>query len=476
MRILAFSASTVFEKLVYGGSQRILRELALYLGERGHQITILCTQRPDNDKPYFIGPGAEVKPTLRLRPTFPEPYYTAPYNITNIFEQIHRGLETADLLYIHDGELPFHFLYDDSPTVVSFRDFVYPDTLVGAFGFSADHLILASDYVAGCVRSAFSQFLPGIRSRTTVIPNGIDLQHFQPCRSIPKKLSEILGPGATGDVTLLYPHRPDRRKGLFEALDVTARIQRLFAPTGRSVKLLVPIWLDSNITDSEDHEYQAIYKIAKLRAKELGISDCLHLHRWIPFDLLPYYYSLGSATLCIGNFVEAFGNVALESIACGTPCLVSRVGALADKLPRELMPSVPFGEINEAAAIVEELVTAPFQVDEARHYLGEHFPLRGMIESYERIFESVEKQKPIKRSYDFDLGPDKQVAVPAWCRFDGKGLYHDYRYCHIDNPHLVALAERAGSGIRVRNLLELGYTDSDIATAVREGVLSMVRD
>jgi glycosyltransferase involved in cell wall biosynthesis len=476
MRVLAFSASTVFEKVTYGGSQRILREIAVHLGERGHEITILCTQRPDNAKPFFLGPGAEVKPTLRLRPTFPEPYYTAPYNIVDLFEQIYRALETVDLLYIHDGELPFHFLYASSRTVVSFRDFVYPDTLVGAFGFSADHLILASDYVAGCVRGAFSRFLPGIESRTTVIPNGVDLQHFRPRRSVSQRLSEILGWGAIGDVTLLYPHRPDRRKGLFEALDVTAKIHRVFAAKGRSVKLVVPIWLDSNIIDNDDHEYQGIYKIAKLRAIELGIADCLHLHPWIPFDLLPEYYSLGSTTLCIGNFVEAFGNVVLESIACGTPCVVSRVGALANKLPQELTPSAPFGDIDEIARIVEELVTARFQLDEARQYLAEHFPFLGMLESYEKMFISVEKQKPIEQSYDFGLSPEKYVALPAWCRFDGKGLYHDYQYRRIDNPRLTALAERVGSRTRIGELLGLGYADSDIADAVREGVLTVVRD
>src|ERR1043165_3680913 len=106
MRILVFSASTVFKNFTYGGSQRILREIALHLGERGHQVTILCTERPDNNKSYFLGPGAEVKPTIRLRPTFPEPYYTAPYNLVDLFKQIHVGLQTTDLLYLHDAELP----------------------------------------------------------------------------------------------------------------------------------------------------------------------------------------------------------------------------------------------------------------------------------------------------------------------------------------------------------------------------------
>ena len=111
MRILVFSVGPIFPDFVHGGSQRVLRELALYLGRKGHDVTILCTQRPDNDRPFALGPRVDVKPTLRLRPTYPEPYYTAPYNIVDLFAQVHEGIEESDVLYIHDGELPFHFLY-----------------------------------------------------------------------------------------------------------------------------------------------------------------------------------------------------------------------------------------------------------------------------------------------------------------------------------------------------------------------------
>src|SRR6185295_6035286 len=103
-----------------------------------------------------------------------------------------------------------------------------------------------------------------------------------------------------------------------------------------SLKLLVPVWVDSGISDNNHHQYQAIYQSAMQRASDLGIESSVRLHGRIPFNLLPYYYCLGSATLSIGSFVEAFGNVVLESIACGTPSVTSHVGALANKLPQTL--------------------------------------------------------------------------------------------------------------------------------------------
>lgn len=239
MRILIFSIGPVFPEHVHGGSQRILREVAIYLGKKGHKVTILCPRRLDNYRPFVLVSGVQVLPILRLKPTYPEPYYTAPFNIANLIVQVKQHLEHSDVFYIHDGELPFDFLYQDHPTVVSFRDFVYPDTLVGGFGFRRDLLVLSSEYLAQCVIDAFSSFRPGVVNRIKVIPNGIDLSHFKnhSTNSLIEKYLQL----PEGAITLLYPHRPDPRKGIFEAISVTSILSRRLGVRRDRLRLLVPL-------------------------------------------------------------------------------------------------------------------------------------------------------------------------------------------------------------------------------------------
>ena len=65
------------------------------------------------------------------------------------------------------------------------------------------------------------------------------------------------------------------------------------------------------------------------RLKDL--SQSLHIHDSVSFlgvvkqEMLPYFYS--AADLCVfPSYYESFGLVALESLACGTPVIATRVG------------------------------------------------------------------------------------------------------------------------------------------------------
>lgn len=49
------------------------------------------------------------------------------------------------------------------------------------------------------------------------------------------------------------------------------------------------------------------------------------------------YYAAGEVTLCLGSMVEAFGNVAYESLVCGTPSIAARVGVHRGQLPDDLI-------------------------------------------------------------------------------------------------------------------------------------------
>jgi glycosyltransferase involved in cell wall biosynthesis len=66
---------------------------------------------------------------------------------------------------------------------------------------------------------------------------------------------------------------------------------------------------------------------AKLEMQDIDLLP------WVPRDKMPEYYRAASLTLCLGSLPEGFGLSAAESIACGTPVLSRRIGALPELVP-----------------------------------------------------------------------------------------------------------------------------------------------
>jgi glycosyltransferase involved in cell wall biosynthesis len=472
MRIAIFSVGPVFPDHVHGGSQKILREVAVYLGSVGHKVKILCTRRPDNDTCFQLARNVDVLPILRLKQTYPEPYYTAPYNIAHLINEVGRNAENSDVFYIHDAELPFHDISPRTPTVVSFRDFVYPDTLVGAFGFRRDELILSCDYVAKCVRDAFMPILPSVMSRAHVVHNGVNLSHFRPKRhTSSSKLDYILRGIPSADYTLLYPHRPDKKKGIYEAILIAAEVRRRLSPKGQTLRLLIPQWLDSAVATDSSHEYQTVYNSIQSFAEKHGVAQCVHLHDWVPHSEMPNYLSLGDATLSVGNFVEAFGNVHLESIACGTNAVVSRVAAHACNLPDSIVKRVDFGDVAGAADAVLKSFTEVFDVTAARNYLDSNFSYHQMLRRYEQILTSATIRSPLTLSYLDPLDSSSWVRLAAWARIDGQGVYNDYAYSRFTQSRQIRLALSSEKSIKVLELMNAGYSLEEIAQAIQNGIL-----
>ena len=54
-KIAVFSMTPLFPEQALGGAQKQLKKVALHLGGLGHRVTILCTQRRDNDVALQVG-------------------------------------------------------------------------------------------------------------------------------------------------------------------------------------------------------------------------------------------------------------------------------------------------------------------------------------------------------------------------------------------------------------------------------------
>jgi len=91
-----------------------------------------------------------------------------------------------------------------------------------------------------------------------------------------------------------------------------------YLENGRRLKLLV--------IGGDEYCHDEVKRLKSL-AQSLGIHNSVSFLGLVKHEELPYFYS--AADLCVlPSFYESFGLVALESLACGTPVVGTKVGVL----------------------------------------------------------------------------------------------------------------------------------------------------
>ena len=158
-------------------------------------------------------------------------------------------------------------------------------------------------------REAMVRFYDAPRERIQVVPCGVDLSLFRPL-DIGESRKKL---GLNGEKVIIYVGRVEPIKGLDLLLRSTAMME------GReALKVLI---VGGNLSQEEE-----VQKLKDL-ADELGISNITEFIGIVDQKHLPMYYS--AADVCVvPSHYESFGLAALESLACGTPVVATRVGGL----------------------------------------------------------------------------------------------------------------------------------------------------
>jgi len=158
-------------------------------------------------------------------------------------------------------------------------------------------------------------------AKIDVVPCGVNLDLFAP---IPQdEAKQVLGLPPERCI-ILFVGRIEPLKGI----DTLLRAIALLAPE-------MPCWRDELSVviiggapgAGIDQANAELARLERLRA-ELGIEDLVTFQGAQDQDTLVYYYSAAEMTVMPSHY-ESFGMVALESMACGTPVVASRVGGLA---------------------------------------------------------------------------------------------------------------------------------------------------
>jgi D-inositol-3-phosphate glycosyltransferase len=157
----------------------------------------------------------------------------------------------------------------------------------------------------------------GAPTQISVIPGGVDLAHFAPHPRAAARAALGLGLDLRPtEKVLLFVGRIQRLKGLEVLLRAFGRLTDLDA------RLLIV-----GGQPGTSHESREITRLHHL-ATRLGIAERTTFVGAVPHERLPLFYSAADATVMPSSY-ESFGLVAVESLACGTPVVATRVGGLS---------------------------------------------------------------------------------------------------------------------------------------------------
>jgi D-inositol-3-phosphate glycosyltransferase len=147
-----------------------------------------------------------------------------------------------------------------------------------------------------------------------VIPGGTDPERFRPRPRAGAR--QALGLSDPDGKVVLFVGRIQRLKGLEVLLRAFARLRDLDAQ-------LVVVGGQRGI----GQESREIGRVQHLAAK-LGVADRTRFVGAVAHEQLPLYYAAADVTVMPSSY-ESFGLVAVESLACGTPVVATRVGGLS---------------------------------------------------------------------------------------------------------------------------------------------------
>ena len=173
----------------------------------------------------------------------------------------------------------------------------------------------------------------------TVIPCGVNLDLFQPVDRVVARRQL----GFDGNNIVLFVGRVEPLKGIDKLLVAMSYLD------DRQRARLVVIGGDG---------YQPEVERLQRLSQELRIEDSVTFIGTVAQEDLSRYYS--AADICvIPSYYESFGLVALESLACGTPIVATRVGGIESVIGQGetgymVMDNSPFHLADKIAALLSK--------------------------------------------------------------------------------------------------------------------------
>ncbi|GLL02116.1 glycosyltransferase family 4 protein [Dactylosporangium matsuzakiense] len=470
VKLSVFQVRPLMPRQIQDGSQATLMDVLRHFSRLGVRTDVYCARQAPLPEQFDLLPRVTVRPTLDLSLSNADPYRAPPFHLANVIDVLRRAAQDSDVFYVHDCALRFDVVGPDRPLAMGVFDLIYGHTLTGVLNFKRDRLVTISDYVGACLRETFRRFRPLGRDDLHVVRTGFAVDRFRPRRG--GRMRARLGLPEDA-VLVLYPHRPEAAKGILVALDAIALLQKKIpAAQYAALRLAVPVW-EEVPAGGAPGAGGGPYADMRKYAAERGVEDKLHLHQWVPRHDMPEYYAIGAATVCVGRFPEAFGNVHIESMLSGTPAVVARVAAQRSTVPDELVRKVDPDDTEAIAEHLAEIIqkgerSGPDLIE----YLRSHFGLAQMLQGYERALLDCRPSSEVALAQaSGGLTADTRLRIPPWAAVLRSGYYHDYSGYHA-MPALTRCLRLLSSGVRARELVARRLvTASEICDWLHQGIV-----
>jgi D-inositol-3-phosphate glycosyltransferase len=245
----------------------------------------------------------------------------------------------------------------------------------------------ADEIVATCSDEAFELRKLGVDRRSiTVIPCGVDLDHFTPDGPADPRRARY---------RVLSVGRLVPRKGVGTVIEAVAALVH----EGVDLELIV-VGGGAEADDRTDPELERLRGIAE----RSGAAARIELRGRLPQAELPTLYRSADLVLCT-PWYEPFGIVPLEAMACGVPVVASSVGGLIDSVvDGRTGRHVPPRDVEAIASAVRNLLDD--ETERAR--LGANGRRRMLSRySWDRVAADTERcyRSVVARARDAGAGP-----------------------------------------------------------------------
>ena len=326
--------------LAYGGTERVIHELVGQLVARGHEVTTFASG--DSEVP---GRHVVTVPQA-LRPAG--------------FGGDASGWFVSTILAVLEAAGDFDVIHSHVEWYSPLLSFASPVPVVTTF-----HGRLDFPWAADVLRRAAGNYVAISRSQaathpdvawTGVVYNGLSLA----AAPFKRRRSDAL----------CFVGRVAPEKGIVEAIEIAQR-------SGRPLRIAAKI----GTTPNERSYYEDVFAPA-LEAAEGAVEFLGELEQDERDRLLAESY----ASLMPGSWPEPFGLVAIESLACGTPVLARRVGALPE-IVRDGVDGFLGDDVGQLASVADRV--SGLDRVAIRASVLERFSAERMADGYEAIYRRL---------------------------------------------------------------------------------------